>query len=160
MTIPSSGYNFPSNAKLRFMCDASGNRDDVYIDDIEWRGLSTVSSTGGTRLLATESTRNMLIKPASAIPDDYSLAQNYPNPFNAGTNIIFSLPESGEVDLTVYNVLGQAVRQLASGNYPEGTHTILFDGTDNSGRSLASGMYFYRLTTAKLTDTKKMILLK
>jgi PKD repeat protein len=160
VTIPSSGYNFPSNAKLRFMCDASGNQDDVYIDDIEWRGLSTVSSAPGLHLLAASEPIKGLVKETSAIPSDYSLTQNYPNPFNAGTNIVFGLPEAGQVDLTVYNILGQAVRSLASGEYPEGTHTIHFDGRDNSGQSLASGMYFYRLTTSALTETKKMILLK
>ncbi len=88
------------------------------------------------------------------------LEQNHPNPFNAGTNVSFTLSNGGQVDLTVYDVLGRTVRHLANGFYSEGTHTVQFDGTDDHGHAVASGMYFYRLTTAELTETRKMILLK
>ena len=149
-TISSASYTFPTNAKLRFMCDASDNNDDVYIDEIQWRGMS-----GTAGVVVNELTKN-----SPLLPTQFSLSQNYPNPFNAGTNVTFTLGESGIVELTVYNVLGQTVRQLASGEYPEGTHTIQFDGTDNNGRTLASGMYFYRLTSGERAETKKMLLLK
>jgi PKD repeat protein len=89
-----------------------------------------------------------------------SLETNTPNPFNAGTNITFTLGQSGDINLTVYNVLGQAVRHLADGFYPEGTYTVQFDGTDDNGREVASGMYFYRLTTGEYVASKKMLLLK
>jgi PKD repeat protein len=94
------------------------------------------------------------------VATETGLAQNSPNPFNAGTNITFTLERSGNVELTVYNVLGQAIRSLADGYYTEGTHTIQFDGTDNNGHTVASGMYFYRLTTGEYATSKKMILLK
>ncbi|MBD3299020.1 MAG: PKD domain-containing protein [candidate division Zixibacteria bacterium] len=85
---------------------------------------------------------------------------SYPNPFNAGTNIRFSLAEGGHVDLTVYNVLGQAVRHLVSGNMPEGMHEVYFDARDDRGAALGSGMYFYRFESATSTTTRKMLLLK
>ncbi|MBI3872224.1 MAG: PKD domain-containing protein [candidate division Zixibacteria bacterium] len=84
----------------------------------------------------------------------------YPNPFNAGTNISFTLSEGGNVTLAVYDVLGREVRQLVSGYYPEGPHTVAFDAADDHGAHLASGMYFYRLTTPGFSETKKMVLLK
>jgi PKD repeat protein len=94
------------------------------------------------------------------VATETGLAQNSPNPFNAGTNITFTLEQSGTVELTVYNVLGQAIRNLADGFYSEGTHTVHFDGTDDNGHTVASGMYFYRLTTDEYVASKKMILLK
>jgi PKD repeat protein len=92
--------------------------------------------------------------------DATGLSQNHPNPFNAGTNISFTLSEGGNAELTVYNVLGQAIRHLAGGFHSEGTHTVHFDGTDDRGATVASGMYFYRLITSELVTSKKMILLK
>jgi len=160
VTIPKSGYTFPTNARLRFRCDASDNNDDIYIDEVEWRGLSTFSAGGGARLLAVGPSVEPLKKESSAIPEDFSLAQNYPNPFNAGTNITVSLPEAGDVSLVVYDVLGRAVRHLASGQYPAGVHTLQFDGTDDNGSTLATGVYFYRLRVSDVVETKKMMLLK
>ena len=84
----------------------------------------------------------------------------YPNPFNAGTNITFRLSDGGQVDVTVYNVLGQAVRHLASDYYSAGDHTVYFDGNDDRGQVLGTGMYFYRVTSPSATITRQMLLLK
>ncbi|MEW5701530.1 MAG: S8 family serine peptidase [Candidatus Zixiibacteriota bacterium] len=105
----------------------------------------------------------IVIKPilgSNPVPSGFALAQNYPNPFNAGTNISFTLAEGSDVAVMVYDLLGRAVRHLAASYYPEGTHTVAFDGTDDYGGSLASGIYFYRLIAKGFTDTKKMVLLK
>ncbi len=87
--------------------------------------------------------------------DSTGLDQNYPNPFNASTAISFSLAKPATIDLSVYNVLGEKVATIADGFYTEGEHTVNWD----TG-SMASGMYFYRLTTEKDVLTKKMILTK
>ncbi len=137
VTIPSSSYNFPTNARLRFMCDASGNADDVYIDNIEWRG------TGGAA------------KTAPALPESFSLEQNYPNPFNPTTTIEFSLPAAGDVTLVVYNIMGQEVTRLADGHYEAGHHQVEWDASN-----VATGVYFYRIQAGAITETKKMLLLK
>ncbi len=94
------------------------------------------------------------------LPSEFSLAQNYPNPFNPTTQIAFTLAQRTDLTLTIYNVLGQEIRALAQGAYPAGAHQILWDGADNSGSSVASGIYFYRLKTADYTQTRKMTLLK
>jgi hypothetical protein len=104
-----------------------------------------------------------LIAPAESadpLPRSYSLEQNYPNPFNAGTNITFSTNTGGDVSLVVYDILGRTVRHLADAFYAEGTHTIAFDGRDEHGASLASGVYLYRLNAPGFNHTRKMVLLK
>ena len=96
----------------------------------------------------------------AARPETFTLSQNYPNPFNPTTTIQFSLPEAGEVSLEVFNILGQRVNSVVTGMLPPGTHTVRWDGTDCRGSSVASGVYFYRLTVAGQTETRKMTLLK
>lgn len=97
---------------------------------------------------------------AGGVPEVLILAQNHPNPFNPKTSIRFGLPESGQVTLTVFDVNGRAVKTLADGALPAGTHRFEWDGTDAAGASLASGVYFYRLDTAGERIRKKMLLLK
>lgn len=95
-----------------------------------------------------------------ALPTSYTLEQNYPNPFNPETRIEFSLPQAASVKLTVFNVLGQSVNELVVGDLPRGVHSVVWNGTDNSGRTVASGVYFYRLETGSTQMTRKMMLLK
>ncbi len=140
VTISSSQYNFPTNAKLRFMCDASADNDDVYIDAIEWRGMSGTSAVAKANPL---------------IPEIFSLSQNYPNPFNPTTNISFTLPRASNVTLEVFNLLGQKVAVLADGMYEAGEHIVTWDASRN-----ASGVYFYRMQAEGFVESKKMLLVK
>ena len=94
------------------------------------------------------------------IPKEYALAQNSPNPFNPSTKIQFDLPKAGHIKLSVFNLLGQTVRTLYNEKLAAGRHSIIFDGTDENGSKIASGIYFYRLETGDFTQSKKMILLK
>ncbi len=94
------------------------------------------------------------------LPETYSLSQNYPNPFNPTTTIRFSLPVGGEVRLDVYNVLGQRVRTLVDKFLPAGEHEAVFDGKNDSGGQVATGVYFYRIVTKDFTESKKMVLIK
>jgi hypothetical protein len=91
----------------------------------------------------------------SNIPASYELGQNYPNPFNPTTNIEFTLPVRSDVRLVLMNVLGQTVKEIAVGNYAAGSHQVTLNAS-----SLASGVYFYKLQTAKFSDVKKLVLLK
>ena len=90
-----------------------------------------------------------------SIPMTYNLEQNYPNPFNPSTTIKFSLPEAGNVSLTIYNTLGQKVEELVNTNLEAGWYNYQW----NAG-SIASGIYIYELRTDKFVSTKKMILMK
>lgn len=94
------------------------------------------------------------------LPSDFALAQNYPNPFNPMTQIEFALPRAGAVRLEVINTLGQTVATLLDADRPAGTHIVQWYGLDDSGNEVASGVYFYRLTTAQRTEVRKMMLLK
>ena len=95
-----------------------------------------------------------------AVPTKFALDQNYPNPFNPETNISFYLSEKSEVNLAIYNILGQKVRTLAEGPMESGSHTVTWNGKNESGSSVASGIYFYKLNAGDNTVTKKMTLLK
>jgi hypothetical protein len=94
------------------------------------------------------------------LPKSFTLKQNIPNPFNAATRIDFSLIVSGQVSLEIYNLLGQKVRTLVSEYLTSGFKSVIWDGKDQFGNDLASGLYFYRLKTAQTTLTKKMALIR
>ncbi len=94
-------------------------------------------------------------------PEVFALANNYPNPFNPATTIKYSLPQAADVELTVYNVVGQEVRTLVAEHQSAGRYVVEWEATNDSGHSLSSGMYFYRLEAGgEFLETKKMLLLK
>lgn len=94
------------------------------------------------------------------VPKTYALSQNAPNPFNPTTKISFALPATGDVHLSVFNVLGQQVKELVNGTMEAGVHEVIWDGKDNNGTSVASGIYFYKINANSFVSTKKMVLLK
>jgi photosystem II stability/assembly factor-like uncharacterized protein len=93
-------------------------------------------------------------------PKSFELSQNYPNPFNGQTRILFTLQKNEPVTLTVYNILGQAVRKLVDETRPAGKNEINWDGQDERGFSVPSGIYLYKLSTATEKQIRKMVLLK
>jgi hypothetical protein len=97
---------------------------------------------------------------AAAAPARLALEQNQPNPFRPETKISYALPDRMNVDLAVYNVRGQVVRELAGGIMPAGRHDVRWDGMDGQGRRVAAGVYFYRLVAGGETLTKKMTVMK
>ncbi len=94
------------------------------------------------------------------LPTAPQLYQNHPNPFNPSTQIEFWLPRSGKVSLEVFNIEGRRVRRLAGGFYPAGAHTFSWDGKDENGSLVASGIYFYKVVSGEYQSVRKMILLK
>jgi hypothetical protein len=95
-----------------------------------------------------------------AKPQRFSLEQNIPNPFNSNTVIGFALPENMEVDLGIYNLLGQRVATLVQGMRSAGTYQVHWDGRGQEGRELASGVYFCHLDAGTSTETRRLILLR
>lgn len=87
------------------------------------------------------------------------LFQNYPNPFNPSTVIPFSLSKPSDINLTVYNALGQRIRTLADGFHSSGRHSCVWDGRDSDGRAVAAGVYIYRLKTGDTALSSKMLLI-
>ena len=91
----------------------------------------------------------------SDIPNETTLGQNYPNPFNPTTTIPFSLKEAVNVEITIYNMLGQKVTSLVNERFTAGNHLATWDAS-----SMASGMYIYRLKAGNVVKTKKLMLIK
>lgn len=91
----------------------------------------------------------------TSLPTEYSLAQNYPNPFNPSTTINYELPESGQVTLKIYDLLGKEVATLVNEKMEAGRYSATFNGS-----ALSSGMYFYKITAGSFTAVKKMALIK
>ena len=90
----------------------------------------------------------------------FRLDQNYPNPFNPETTIPFYLPKPGKTDLTIYNLLGQRIRNLVSGHLQTGSHSVVWDGTDMNGKDVPSGVYFARAETYSVRVVKKLNLIR
>ena len=96
-----------------------------------------------------------------ALPESFTLSQNYPNPFNPETTIRFDLPQSGEINLAVYDLAGQKVATLAHGFRDAGAYSLRWDGRDDTGADLASGMYLYRLRGANgAVESRKLLLVR
>ncbi len=98
--------------------------------------------------------------PINNYPSRFFLFQNYPNPFNPRTTIRFDLPKQSHVTLTVYNILGQRIRTLFDGVKPAGIYFVWWNGRDDSGRSVSSGIYLCKIRTGGFIQTKKMFLLR
>jgi len=96
----------------------------------------------------------------AVLPTGYTLNQNYPNPFNPETIISFDIERAAEVELEVYNALGQKIKTLFDGHAAAGSYKVTWDGTDNDGQKAGSGIYFYRLKSATTSVSRKMLLLK
>ncbi len=94
------------------------------------------------------------------IPTKFDLSQNYPNPFNPSTNISYKLQAASYTTLKIYDMLGKEVATLVNEEQPAGTYQIIWNGTDNFGNKVTSGVYFYRIAAGGFVQTKKMTLLK
>lgn len=94
------------------------------------------------------------------LPYVFALSPNYPNPFNPTTTISFEIPEAGLVKVEIFNILGQRVKSLVSDYKAPGRYSVIWDGRNEAGQEVSSGVYFYRLQESERTDIRKMLLLK
>jgi hypothetical protein len=138
----------------------------ISLTDIRFNEEMIISQ-GASAKVALES-ESLGVDPfADNIPEEYSLAQNYPNPFNPETVIRLGLPDQSIVRLTIYDLYGRQVRELLAGGLSPGYHEITWDGTDDVGRQLSSGLYLYRLVARgdvspernTFAQTRKLVLL-
>ncbi len=93
-------------------------------------------------------------------PSGFTLKQNYPNPFNPATTISFQLPKSSAVIVKVYNMLGHHVKTLVDREFEAGSFSIVWEGDDEAGTRVSSGVYLYRIEAAGFVQAKKLIVLK
>ena len=95
-----------------------------------------------------------------ALPEKFELFQNYPNPFNPTTTIMYALPVRSDVTLRIYNLMGQEILKITREGMGAGYHEERWNGLNQNGRKVASGIYIFRLNAADFIATKKMLLLK
>jgi flagellar hook assembly protein FlgD len=123
----------------------------IRANEETWYRITAAESDGTESVLWTESVTYRLT---------FSLEQNHPNPFNPTTTIGFSLPEATQVELDIYDVSGRRVRTLVDGRREAKRYAVEWDGRDDGGTRVASGIYFYRIVAGRHVETKKMVLLK
>jgi hypothetical protein len=98
--------------------------------------------------------------PVNGVPTTFAVFQNYPNPFNPTTTIDYAVSKQSFVSLKVYNLLGQEVKSLVAEEKSVGVHKAQWDGVDNAGVAVPSGMYLYKMVAGSFSETKKMMFLK
>ena len=96
----------------------------------------------------------------ASVPQAFFLAQNAPNPFNSNTVIRFALPQPSQVELAIYNLLGQPVAVLVQEHSAAGTFAVRWDGRNQAGRAVTSGVYLYQLRAGEYTEVRKLLLLQ
>jgi len=138
---------------------ADGLADDyvhaiaVDHDNVKWFG----THSGG---VSSFNERTDIAEYSHDIPSFLYIRGNFPNPFNASTTISFTLPASGFTQLVIYNIAGQKVRELLSETMTAGLHNVMWDGRNDSGNIVSSGIYFSRLSCGKLVTHERMVLMK
>ena len=147
--IEPSGYVY-----LSIPVEFKGSNYDIGFIDLENVNLAGIKGD-----LIQQVTRSAASE-VKLIPNDFSLQQNFPNPFNPSTEIRFDLPEEGHIELVVYNMAGQKVRTIESGNMKPGYHSMIWNGTNDKGTRVSTGMYFYSIQANNFQAVKKMLFLK
>jgi hypothetical protein len=138
--IYSQNYNMTINLK-------NGNTVTFSIDDIQRIEFENVTSTEDTEKL-------------QQIVQAFRLKQNYPNPFNPSTTIEYQIPKTAKVNISIFDINGQLVKELLHETQTEGLHRVTWDGTDQHNQPVASGIYIYKVENDNLMLAKQMILLK
>ena len=135
--------------------------DNLEEGDEIIRLVGTIDGLEGDEVAITISDPAAAKAAVQTLPEAFALADNFPNPFNPTTTIKYALPQAADVELTVYNVVGQPVRTLVAEHQSAGHYAVEWDATNDRGHSLSSGMYFYRLQAGgAFLEVKKMLLLK
>ena len=129
--------------RFRLVSDGYVQEEGWYIDDVSVTSTSTGVDDSDT-----------------VVPREFTLRQNAPNPFNPVTTIAYSLPEAAQVSIRVYSVAGKLVATLRDGEEAAGTWSVVWDGTNDRGQSVGSGVYFCSMTAGEFNDSKMMVLLK
>jgi flagellar hook assembly protein FlgD len=123
-----------------------GSTTSIPIQDIQKLTFSATTAVGTERMATVIKT--------------FALLQNYPNPFNPNTTIEYQLPKTGNVEIKIFSINGQLVKTLESTHQFAGTHTVVWDGMNNGGQTVASGMYIYKVAFENSMLAKKMLFIK
>jgi hypothetical protein len=163
------GFSSQGNDVILFTASDSTTGLDFYDFGVQLADISEGRFPDGTNNWnffkpSTEGSANAnptgISKNKHQNPRAFVLSQNFPNPFNPTTNIRFEIPTAGEVNLTVYNIIGQVVKALINELKPAGSYQVIWNATNNEGDKVKSGLYFYRLEFGSQIEFRKMILMK
>ncbi len=154
--IGDSGTPFYVGRNGSFISNVSGQlflglNDETFGDNYGYYVAFITSSAIVTDANVDQNSNNL---------NNYYLSQNYPNPFNPSTKINFSVPGASDVNITVYDINGQVVKNLLNEFKNSGNYSLNWDGKNDSGSTVSSGTYFYQVRVGNFVQTKKMILLK
>lgn len=152
-----AGYNgdpavFPSDDNAWYY--VKSETDNSHLFFCEPLDTTTMKKLGFTAVPTSVAEQTRLT------PTGFVLEQNYPNPFNPSTTIVYRLGRASDVTITVLDLLGRKLRTLARKQQPAGKYSVHWDGKDDRGRAVASGVYFCRMKAGRVTQTKKMILIR
>jgi len=153
LTGHTASPNFPTTVGVY---DNTYNGDqDVFVAKLDPTGseLDYATFIGGGVYVPVAPTTSL-----ASLPTTYDLSQNYPNPFNPETTIRFHIPQAGPLSLRIYNIAGQLIRELADGHREAGSYEVRWDGRDNRGQEVVSGVYFCRMSSGDFGKTIKMVL--
>gem|GEM_PF-2760574 len=137
---------------------AINSTDEVTIESIQMQSMQDITDTLYMDLLVERGKFTGLEE--MALPERFALHQNYPNPFNPTTTISYDLPQQSQVRLIVYNAIGQRVADLVNKDQAPGYYSLQWNGRDNFGNTVSSGVYFYRIITPGFTASHKMLFVK
>ncbi len=163
-SIASLKFNGTTSGGIVYHQDANNNR--IVYSSIDFRYVRSNSPLSGEQILSTimtwfDAPTGIVNQPGAGLLSEYRLMQNYPNPFNPSTTIRFYIPQSGEdVRLDIFNALGQRIKSFDPAKFNMGWNSIEWDGTNQAGTNVASGIYYLVLKSSNFRQLRKMILLK
>jgi hypothetical protein len=142
--------------------DEAGGKGHAYPYDVapENRGPDDPPTFASVLNKVFDFYNNVTSVDIPADPAEFQLFQNYPNPFNPETTMRYLLAGASHVELAIFDVTGRRVRTLVQGRQSVGAYTVTWDGRDEHGQAVASGIYFYRLTTTGQVQVRRMVLLR
>ena len=139
--------------------DVPGNNATIRFSVWAYDGTDSLKISGDDRVLYVNRYEYLKLE-ENGIPNSFALHDNYPNPFNPKTQIRFNLPQRNNVNIIIYNMLGQKVKVFSMINTPAGTHSITWNAANQNGQPLSAGVYLYQMISKDFVQTRKMVLLK
>jgi predicted CXXCH cytochrome family protein len=151
----------PHGTPLATTSDVYYSDASVQLGSIYYYKLTVFDFSGNESDFTEEKSLTVTsVEEEAGIPTEFALRQNHPNPFNPSTQIRYELPKAEHVKISIYNTLGMLVTTLVDQYESAGYHTAVWNGIDNSGNSVATGIYIYKMETGAFTSMKKMMLIK
>jgi len=141
------------------------SENNVTVATLEWTvhvtdGIDTVEADNAPFSITIDGANALRTYLEGLLPEEFALHQNYPNPFNPVTTLRYDLPENSFVNVTIYDMLGRQVKTLVNQSQVAGYKSVIWNASNESGKSVSAGLYLCQINTGKFTQTKKMILLK